>query len=63
MILPKADTNVKKSFANMGNVLVGTLSTLNPVDVLSYKYLVLAAPEEAITALEAKSARKEAVIA
>jgi large subunit ribosomal protein L4 len=59
MILPSADANVKKSFQNMGNVLVGTLSTLNPVDVLSYKYLVLAAPEEAVKALEAKSAKKE----
>ncbi len=58
MILPVADANVKKSFANMGNVLVGTLSTLNPVDVLSYKYLVLAAPEEAQKVLEAKSAKK-----
>src|SRR4051812_32978676 len=28
MILPKSDANVKKSFQNMGNVLVGTVSTL-----------------------------------
>lgn len=57
MILPKADTNVKKSFSNLGNVLVGTVSTLNPVDVLSYKYLLLAAPEETIKVIEAKSAK------
>ena len=55
MILPKADANVKKSFQNMGNVLVGTVNTLNPVDVLSYKYLVLAAPEEVVKVIEAKS--------
>lgn len=58
MILPTADTNVKKSFQNMGNVLVGTVSSLNPVDVLSYKYLVLLSPEETVKTLEAKSAAK-----
>lgn len=58
MILPAADTNVKKSFQNMGNVLVGTVSSLNPVDVLSYKYLVLLSPEETVKTLEAKSAAK-----
>ena len=58
MILPSSDANVKKSFQNMGNVLVGTVSTLNPVDVLSYKYLVLSSPEELVKTLEAKSAVK-----
>jgi large subunit ribosomal protein L4 len=56
MILPKADATVKKSFQNMGNVLVGTVSTLNPVDVLSYKYLVLASPDETVKVIESKSA-------
>ena len=58
MILPSGDMNVKKSFQNMGNVLVGTVSSLNPVDVLSYKYLVLLSPEETVKTLEAKSAAK-----
>ena len=38
----------------MGNVLVGTVSALNPVDVLSYKYLLLATPDETIKVIEAK---------
>ena len=59
LILPKADANVKKSFANMGNVMVGTVNTLNPVDVLTYKYVLLATPEEAVKIIEAKSAPKE----
>jgi large subunit ribosomal protein L4 len=58
MILPKADANVKKSFQNMGNVLVGTVNTLNPVDILSYKYLLLSAPEEVVNVIVAKSAAK-----
>lgn len=56
VILPKMDTPTKKSFNNMGNVLMGTINTLNPVDVLSYKYLVLVAPEESISTLEARRA-------
>lgn len=56
VVLPKADVSTKKSFQNMSNVLMGTVSTLNPVDVLSYKYLVLVAPEEAIASLDAKKA-------
>lgn len=54
IVLPKQDVNTKKSFANMGNVLLGTLSTMNPVDVLSYKYLIIAAPELAVEALTNK---------
>ncbi|HXK37888.1 MAG TPA: 50S ribosomal protein L4 [Candidatus Paceibacterota bacterium] len=57
VVLPKMDVAAKKSFQNMGNVLMGTVSTLNPVDVLSYKYLVLVAPEESVKALEAKLAK------
>jgi large subunit ribosomal protein L4 len=57
IVLPKQDVATKKSFQNMGNVLVGTLSTLNPVDVLSYKYLIIAAPEAAVEALTAKLAK------
>lgn len=56
VVLPKSDISTKKSFQNMSNVLMGTVSTLNPVDVLSYKYLVLVAPAESIQALDAKRA-------
>jgi large subunit ribosomal protein L4 len=63
LILPKADANVKKSFQNMGNVMVGTVNTLNPVDVLTYKYVLLATPEEAVKIIEAKSAAKEVTVA
>jgi large subunit ribosomal protein L4 len=63
LILPKADANVKKSFQNMGNVMVGTVNTLNPVDVLTYKYVLFATPEEAVKIIEAKSAAKEVTVA
>lgn len=39
---------VEKSFRNIGNVAVGEARNLNVSDVLKYKYLILANPEEAI---------------
>lgn len=58
LILPKGDANVKKSFQNMGNILLGTVGTMNPVDVLSYRYLVLASPADSLPVILAKSAPK-----
>ncbi len=54
VILPKSDLAIKKSFQNMGNVLVGTVGTVNPVDILSYRYVLFVSPEEAVKAMEAK---------
>lgn len=56
VILPKADANVKKSFQNMGNVLVGTVNTVNPVDLLTYKYVIFADPKESVKVIESKNA-------
>lgn len=55
LVLPKADANVKKSFQNMGNVLVGTVSAMNPVDLLAYRNVLLVNPEESIKIIEARS--------
>jgi large subunit ribosomal protein L4 len=46
--LPSKDKMVEKSFSNFGNIEVGEVRNLNAVQVLNYKYLVIAAPEEAI---------------
>src|SRR3989344_9348318 len=54
VVLSKADASVKKSFQNMGNVLVGTMGTVNPVDLLSYRYVLFANPEECMKIMEAK---------
>lgn len=54
VVLAKSDASVKKSFQNMGNVLVGTVAALNPVDLLSYRYVVFANPEEAMKVMESK---------
>jgi large subunit ribosomal protein L4 len=55
IVTASMETNVKKSFQNMGNVLVGTVGNMNPVDLLTYKYLVLTKPEECVKVIEAKS--------
>jgi large subunit ribosomal protein L4 len=48
------DTNVVKSFANMGNVQVMKASDLNPMTALSYKYIVMSRPEASSTVLAAR---------
>jgi len=48
------DDNVYKSFGNFGNVAIEEVRNLNPVDVLSYKYLIVVNPEESIKLIESK---------
>ena len=54
LVLPKVDLNVKKSFQNMGNVLVGSVGALNPMDLLAYKNVLMARPEECLKVIEAR---------
>jgi large subunit ribosomal protein L4 len=55
LILPKADANVKKSFQNMGNVLVGTVQTMNPVDLITYKNVLMVDPSACLPVIEARN--------
>src|SRR3989338_3140316 len=55
VVLPKENAHVKKSFRNLGNVLVGTAQTLNPVDVLSYQRLLVVSPSESLKVIEARN--------
>lgn len=54
VVLSKPDASVKKSFQNMGNVLVGTVAALNPVDLLSYRYVLIASPDEVMKVIASK---------
>ena len=56
--LPGAHAATQKSFRNFGNVEVAEVRNLNPVSVLSAKYLVIADPARAIEVLGAKKAAK-----
>lgn len=52
--LPSAHTATMKSFSNFGNVEAIDVRNLNPVSVLSAKYLVIANPESAFETLGKK---------
>lgn len=45
---PENDAGVKRSFRNMGHVAVEEVRNLNPVRLLSYKYVIITEPERAI---------------
>jgi len=57
--LPTAHVATHKSFRNMGNVETTEVRNLNPVSVLSAKYLVIADPKAAIETLGAKRVAKK----
>ncbi len=52
--LPKKDAAVAKSFRNMGQVMVEETRNLNPVDVLTYRYLIVVDPEVSVKTLAAR---------
>lgn len=45
---------VSKSFANFGNIDFDMVQNMNPLDLLSHKYLVIVSPEKAISFIEGK---------
>jgi len=56
--LASYNTNAIKSFSNFGNVMTEEMRSLNPVDVLSHKYLIIEKPEAAFATLLARAKAK-----
>ncbi len=54
MTLPESDKVVEKSFANLPGVTVGLTKDMNALDMMNFKHVIMVAPKEAITLLEAK---------
>lgn len=52
------DENVKRSFANFGNVMVRNVRDISALDVAVFKYIVIVNPEEVSGILEARGAKK-----
>jgi len=48
------DKNVKKSFKNFDNVEVEEVRNLNPIDLLTYKYVILTQPDESVLFLASR---------
>lgn len=49
--LPSPHAGTEKSFRNFGNIEVTDIRTMNPVQVLSYRLVLIASPEEALAVL------------
>ena len=62
IVLSGRDQNAEKSFRNFGNVAVKPVKDVNPVDLLTYKYVVVSNPEESLKTLETRVAAKAARI-
>ncbi len=54
IVLSERDENAEKSFRNFGNVEVSQAKDINPVDLLTYKYVVVAEPAKALETLESR---------
>ena len=48
------DVNAIKSFHNMGNVMVQEARNANPVEVMRYRFVVIADPEMSVKALSGR---------
>ena len=56
--IPSLGENVKKSFANIPTVVVDEVRNMNPVDLLTYKFIVISQPVESFAFLGGKVTRK-----
>lgn len=56
VVLPARDLATEKSFRNFSNIEVAQAKDINPVDLLTYKYVVVAQPTESIEVLEKRVA-------
>lgn len=54
IVLPERDLTVEKSFRNFGNVEVAQAKDINPVDLLTYKFVVVTQPERSLEILESR---------
>lgn len=59
LVLPRAHKPTQKSFSNFGNIEVSEVRNLNPLSVLSAKYLVITEPQEAFDILSKKQVVKK----
>jgi large subunit ribosomal protein L4 len=56
--VPAKNDVIKKSFANIPIVEVDEVRNMNPVDLLSYKYLIISSPTESVAFLGGKIEKK-----
>ncbi len=54
VVLSERNEATEKSFRNFGNLVVAQVKDINPVDLLTYKYVVMAEPAKALEILESR---------
>lgn len=54
IVLPERNAQTELSFRNFGNVEVAMAKDINPVDLLTYKYVVMAEPAKALETLASR---------
>jgi len=55
VVLSERDLATEKSFRNFGNIAVAQAKDINPVDLLTYKFVVVANPESSVEILEKRT--------
>jgi large subunit ribosomal protein L4 len=61
VVLASRNQHTEKSFQNFGNMSVVQAKDVNPVEILTYKYVIVASPKEAVGILEKRVATKATV--
>jgi large subunit ribosomal protein L4 len=54
LVLPKSDTVIEKSFANLSGITVGLTKDLNALGAMSFNYIIMVDPKSSVETLEAK---------
>lgn len=58
VLVPTRDEKVFKSLRNLPQIELGLTKDVNPVDVLSHKYLIMVSPKETVALLEKRATAK-----
>ena len=54
--IPEKNENVTRGMSNMGNLVVDEIRNVSPLDLLKYKYVVIANPEKSLPIISSKLA-------
>ncbi len=60
LTVPAKSENIKKSFANIKSIEVDEVRNMNPVDLLAYRFIIMAQPKESFAFLGGKLEKKVA---
>ncbi len=58
LVIPGRNESTEKSFRNFGNVVLGQAKDINPVEILSHKYVIVADAEAVIDVLATRVATR-----